>query len=107
MKKELIDKVVEGLRSAERYTYLNADKGEKLNKTERCEVANQMRADIYCYQYDGYDYYFTLPMLIEDFYAYISGMMSVEDDLAYMSFSDYMEHFSVQVYKYNKTIKNN
>ena len=106
MKKELIDKVVEGLRSNERYTYLNAEK-ESLDIDEKCEIANQMRQDIYWYQYDGYDYYFTLPMLIEDFYAYISGMMSLEDDLAYMSLSDYMEHFNVEVYKYNKTIKNN
>lgn len=100
MKKELIEEVVKGLHSTERYTYLDADK-EKLDDAEKCEIANKMRENIYCYQYDGFDYYFTLEKLIEDFYAYISIIMSPEDDLAYMSFSDYMEHFGVEEYKCN------
>ena len=101
MNRELINKVVNGLRTNEFYTYLNAEK-ESLNEEEKLEIANQMGRNIYCYQNWGIDYYFTLSMLIEDFYRYISSMTDIEDDMAYMSFSDYMEHFGVEEYKYNK-----
>lgn len=100
MKKELIDEVVKGLHTNERYTYLDADK-ESLDDAEKCEIANKMRQNIYWYRYEGFDYYFTLSILIEDFCDYISGMMSVEDTLAYISLSDYMEHFGVEEYKCN------
>ena len=101
MNRELINKVVNGLRTNEFYTYLNAEK-ESLNEEEKLEIANQMRRNIYCYENWGIDYYFTLSMLIEDFYRYISSMTDIEDDMAYMSFSDYMEHFGVEEYKFNK-----
>lgn len=101
MKRELIDEVVKGLHTKERYIYLNADT-QSLDNAEKYEIANQMGTNIYCYEYEGLDYYFTLPMLIEDFYAYLTDMTSIEDDRAYMSLSDYMEHFGVEEFDYNK-----
>lgn len=94
---ESINDIISQLRNSKREPVYTT---EVLDENAKQEIANKMKRDIYCYEYQGFWYYLTFEGLIDDFYSYITAAMSLDDDYyTSMSLIDYVERFEVEEYK--------
>ena len=92
-KKDIMEKLY-----MEDCVYVNLDTNLNME-----EIARGVGETIYVYVKD-FIYLFTLDGLLEDFYAYICDMTSLEDYKADLSLNDYMELYEVEVWKAEKTV---